>query len=849
MSRVVASFAASSAEDGAGTEALASGVNVLMDDLIVAQVASSLNGGTGANIATPAGWALHRVDTDRELRTYVFYRRVASDGEELPTFVLDAAREWSIAGAVVRGADYVNGPFGNSLSASSASPGDITTSGTNSTIVHLYSLERRAILGISTGSGRSNQVFYGSVSTGTAEGHDNATGVAADFEPGSGTAVPSPSWSITGVGDDRANIIEILDNGAGETPVYLRGTIFTELTGYSVGTDGTWRDAIVDAGVVLDKQTQAVYSFDASDVDTANDYINMSNHGIPHSRVVRANANGNALPTGVVDGNYYFVDANNNDKIRLRDANSETVAAGDWFSNNTADKPTVSITGAGSGTCEFIDVGLQWVEMNTTGALDRPPSKHYSGAANMYGDGITFSTPKDLSNDVVSLKVGSTSANQTVTSAVILMVDSTGGWKAWQAYDNDANRVGTAREMMQIELDFDVYLAKSATFNSQAIKNIIYLMKAPSWNAKPTLHGFDLPLSTISKASVVGGSPDRQLTWEMVADYLSLVDPALASVPSKNFIVTLGANVQLGSGEDAHNIYFTDSEKTVGFPPSADGVSSMKTYVSELGLSMHPASDSNITVNTTQVGASAVFPLTVNGINPGGQLSMDGSTIVKGTVTLDSTQTVKNVQFIGGKGISHNDATIQNCTFNKIDRASGFVLLTTAHNISDVVFKADSTSDFALEIDTAGSYTISGFKFDGFAASLNPTHTAGTVTVNVSGGDAPTLDGSWTDEGDGLYSKGSVFTQINAGATLSISGLVDNTEVRFYESGTVNELHGVEASAGGTVSFVYTTVGLDVDVVIHHVQYKPIRLTNLTLASTDSTIPVQQQFDRNYKNP
>lgn len=84
---------------------------------------------------------------------------------------------------------------------------------------------------------------------------------------------------------------------------------------------------------------------------------------------------------------------------------------------------------------------------------------------------------------------------------------------------------------------------------------------------------------------------------------------------------------------------------------------------------------------------------------------------------------------------------------------------------------------------------------------------------------------------------------------LTLTGLQSNSEVRIFEAGTTTELSGVENS--GT-SFTYTfefSSEIDVDIVIHHIDYQYIKLENITVGANGASIPIQQQFDRNYANP
>jgi len=81
-------------------------------------------------------------------------------------------------------------------------------------------------------------------------------------------------------------------------------------------------------------------------------------------------------------------------------------------------------------------------------------------------------------------------------------------------------------------------------------------------------------------------------------------------------------------------------------------------------------------------------------------------------------------------------------------------------------------------------------------------------------------------------------------ASLSITDLVTDSEVRVYESGTLTEVSGVENS--GT-SFTTSVNVSPVDIVVHHVEYEHLRLSNVD-TSSDTSIPIQQRFDRGYNN-
>ncbi len=88
-------------------------------------------------------------------------------------------------------------------------------------------------------------------------------------------------------------------------------------------------------------------------------------------------------------------------------------------------------------------------------------------------------------------------------------------------------------------------------------------------------------------------------------------------------------------------------------------------------------------------------------------------------------------------------------------------------------------------------------------------------------------------------------------ATLTLTNLRDNSEVRIYRASDDVELAGIENSSGGEFSYDYTWIGVDVEVyiVIHHLNYLSIRYEGQLLGELGLTLPIQQQTDRQYLNP
>jgi hypothetical protein len=85
--------------------------------------------------------------------------------------------------------------------------------------------------------------------------------------------------------------------------------------------------------------------------------------------------------------------------------------------------------------------------------------------------------------------------------------------------------------------------------------------------------------------------------------------------------------------------------------------------------------------------------------------------------------------------------------------------------------------------------------------------------------------------------------------TLSITGLVNPTEIRIYNAGTTTEIAGQENVTSGIFTWQFDPEEYpSVDISIISLNYQNIRLLGQSLSLADITIPVQQQIDRQYLN-
>ncbi len=80
---------------------------------------------------------------------------------------------------------------------------------------------------------------------------------------------------------------------------------------------------------------------------------------------------------------------------------------------------------------------------------------------------------------------------------------------------------------------------------------------------------------------------------------------------------------------------------------------------------------------------------------------------------------------------------------------------------------------------------------------------------------------------------------------LTFTGLVTGSDVVIYEAGTSTVLNSVDANSGTTWTHTYETPS-DVDVGVFLAGYVPYFIRNLTLSSSDASLPIAQVVDRAY---
>lgn len=295
-------------------------------------------------------------------------------------------------------------------------------------------------------------------------------------------------------------------------------------------------------------------------------------------------------------------------------------------------------------------------------------------------------------------------------------------------------------------------------------------------------------------------------------------------------------------GLDATAVDFRDANKAINLDDTPRVYAAFNKIEIRNAASRVDWASINITAPTLSITGSAPVSQGDLEVVHNADVNFDGCAFTgMGTFIFLSNSTILGTTFRRCGQITQNSAVFDGCLITNSDAASALIS-NNPQLISDCEFVSAGTGH-AIEITTPGTYAFAGNTFSGYgtAGTTNAAiynNSGGAVTLNISGGDTPTV-----------RNGAGASTTVNNTINLTLTGVVDGSEVRILAAGTETELFGVESKETG-VNPVYSYQSTQaVDIVVHHVNYNYWRMASYQLPATDGSLPVSQIFDRNYRNP
>ena len=863
MTDLVSIAQSDSTNDGSGASTVMEPPQVdnATNDAILIKVTQSLdnaNNVAAINVTTPTGYTLLLDIRDQEIRSWLYYKK-STGSETIPTVTSSASARWTCTTAVVSDVDWANGGVAQQVSNTGQgdmqSPNLTTQSeGNASAIVCFYSLERRACLGFRYPQTRPQTIFSGTVTTGTLEGIDNAAAAGYDFIYNRSTIWEGPYWESQGGGADSLSInVEVLVQG-NIVPLQVSDHVVQNVQDSIMQTNMNFIREICESGKHIDGSTLQTWTFGPSNVNTSTNQITLTEHNMDESMVVRLSDGGGTAPGGLANDTFYYVDPVSANAIQLRSVNEDTDAVSDYYANGTTKRPIVGISSAGTGTFTFTEARMINAPQSILDIF-RPNAGNSSNVGTFSGNYVgdagynqndictsqRFDTLLNLTDQTLTFQL-QVNSQARLSRVSMTLIDNEGDWMSWRIWKLGVSRNLTGQRMYQFQADKEsVQNLAEQSYGTFDATNIRYLVISVRGNNE-SANRFGAVNSATSRVQL--GGPLTVINGQNanLTDLVALAETYTTTItkPSDLQVISL---IPLGFGNGTDQVSFVDSEKSIAFPPLADGVASFENYLESLGVDIKANSSSTVKLTNSQIGASVPYSFEVDAA-PGSTVDLTGNSYVFATTSLDADISYNRQLFVGGQGIKDNDAEIRNSTFIVNDQVGlGDAILNwgATTDIESCTFElsSEALSAHAIKIDAAGTYTFTDLTFSGFgadgsntAAILNDTGDA--VVINVFGGVAPTFK-----NGAGAT------TTINVLTTLTLTGLQTNSEVRVFNAGTTTEIAGIENS--GT-SFSADIPAPSVDIVIHSLGYVYQKIEGAD-TSSNLTLPIQQRVDRNYRNP
>jgi hypothetical protein len=283
-------------------------------------------------------------------------------------------------------------------------------------------------------------------------------------------------------------------------------------------------------------------------------------------------------------------------------------------------------------------------------------------------------------------------------------------------------------------------------------------------------------------------------------------DNRYAVVQTRGGIIYVNATLQIGNS--SVNTEFTDMNKVLVFPDHrvSNGFCGVKFNISNTGSGVGIYSSVFNGRGSLYTSDDTRPDYTVTGNS--GQMVLDGCTFnVFRYMNLTSTVVVSGSSLLSGQTVFQNSSNLYSCIIDgaATANAEAFIRSDNVSRISYCDFTFSSNGGHAIEITTTGTYSLVENVFTGFGANGTGNaaiynNSGGLVTLNLSGDSIPTIRNGT-----------SATTNVVASATITLNGIVTNSEVKIYNYLSEGYEHagGYLAGNNGTHGYVQTATVSD----------------------------------------
>lgn len=460
-----------------------------------------------------------------------------------------------------------------------------------------------------------------------------------------------------------------------------------------------------------------------------------------------------------------------------------------------------------------------------------PAGKYNIGDANILGHLRSVTT-------IASQNLGAMTTTHGVWFGMRSGATAGTNYKIWQVHGGDAPYYGVSVVPFVISNDNADTRATAGTLSNSDVRYYGYWTSGVGVLTGQTILG---PVWKMGTTTVAGGTSVEPVGITGLEYVLTKGKIRWSAIrQGANQMLCLQA-VQFGNG-GTNPIYLDLNATAIEFPSKRNVNAKLINYNgadNSIGLTYYAGAADTIKHRASVVSSPSPYHWRIHASSSASATyDFSGLSVIgAGDVQLRAVTTFSGITFTDCLTITQNSAVIDGCTFtdSKITSAA----LADMDNISNCSFTSSGTGH-AIEVGgSASTITFTGNTFTGYAASNGSTGneaiyvniTTGTVTINISGGDTPSI-----------RTAGATVI-VNNSKTKTFTGLPENTEVRIRQgSYTLAQQQDV---TGGSYAYSYTpdSKPAKAQFTLPGYVFEDI---NITLDSSDQSFPVTWAPDPSY---
>jgi hypothetical protein len=392
---------------------------------------------------------------------------------------------------------------------------------------------------------------------------------------------------------------------------------------------------------------------------------------------------------------------------------------------------------------------------------------------------------------------------------------------------------------IQVNGSSDTSYATSGTIAYNAINDIYFA--AQGYYGATQLDFSQLWL--LNESQILGGTSSNPLNFD---DLVTAINKGSSDIPLIQVAGSTGmlwTRIKFG-GADA--TFIGCNLNVFQYPKKANETTNLDFHVdnNHMGYEFYGLSGDSLAFTNCVFTSESPYYWRFNASHSASaDLDFAGTSVVNATVTLRSSVELSSMSFIDCPMFTLNSAVLDDCMFDnsKITIASP----ADAENITNSNFISAGTGH-AMEIGgTAADIVLTGLDFSGYAATDGSTGNeaiyiniaSGSMTITISGGSTPSI-----------RTAGATVTVENP-VILTLTGLVDGSDISILEAGTTTELENTQSNSGTTYEYNYQyAASTYIDIGIFKAGYNPYYIRNYLLTASNTSIPIAQVVDRYYIN-